>query len=66
MKNKSCPFFLFSIVGGSCSGRCFEENIDREAGCYCDDKCSRFDNCCIDFVDICVNASEYLAQSKKA
>jgi len=37
---------------GSCEGNCGEKS---DAGCWCDDQCSKYGDCCGDYEQVCVN-----------
>jgi len=43
---------LHHKASNSCQGRCFD-NYNSDNNCQCNKDCSKYGNCCDDFIEIC-------------
>ena len=50
---------LLSTVAAqnSCVGRC-EKGVDPEASCQCNPSCGEFNDCCEDYIEVCMTCKD--------
>ncbi|XP_077339895.1 uridylate-specific endoribonuclease [Lithobates pipiens] len=65
-KNKAATRSDSSPSGdSSCEGRCGEK-YNKKNTCHCNNKCSKFNNCCTDYSDLCGGATSSTEKKNKA